>query len=127
MTLNQKELVDELKAEWKKLWDERREDKVRAEGIAVNDYSSLYIDKGTIIHATRDFKALSFKEILEQHAVLNAERFSPPDPQVGGWNKFIKDHISSQSRKKRLPEFYVSETKKKGQLKKQGRRGWLHV
>ena len=64
MALNQKEFVDELKIEWKKLWSERLDDKVRAEGIAVNDYSSLFIDKGTIIHATRDFKVLNFKEIL---------------------------------------------------------------
>jgi hypothetical protein len=37
MSKNQKEFVDELKAEWKKLWCERLDDKVRVEGVAVND------------------------------------------------------------------------------------------
>ena len=67
MSLDQKELIDELKIQWKRLWRERIDDKVRAEGIAVDDYNQLFIDKGTIIHATRDFKALNFKEILEQY------------------------------------------------------------
>ncbi|MGD0994167.1 MAG: hypothetical protein ABR909_01420 [Candidatus Bathyarchaeia archaeon] len=53
MLLNQKELVAELRIEWEKLWRERRDDKVRAEGIAVNNYNQLFIDQGTIIHATR--------------------------------------------------------------------------
>ena len=60
MVLNQKELIDELRFEWKRLWNDRLNDKIRAEGIAVDDYSSLFIDKGTIIHATRDFKVLNF-------------------------------------------------------------------
>src|SRR5512146_2259562 len=92
MAIKQKELVDELKVEWKKLWQERLDDKVRAEGIAINDYSSLFIDKGTVIHATRDFRALNFKDILEEHKVLNAERYIPPNPHVGGWTKFVKDN-----------------------------------
>ena len=101
MTLKQKEFVDELKVEWKRLWTERVDDRVRAEGIAVDDYSSLFIDKGTIIHATRDFKVLNFKDILEQHEVENAERYIPPNPSVGGWNKFVKDNIKKQPSKKR--------------------------
>ncbi len=38
MSSNQKELVEGLKTEWKKLWSEKLNDKVRAEGIAINDY-----------------------------------------------------------------------------------------
>jgi hypothetical protein len=89
-------LVEELKVEWKKLWRERRDDKVRAEGIAVTDYSQLFVDKGTIIHATRAYKALNFKEILEQHQVEDAERYVPPDRFVGGWNKFVKSNIANK-------------------------------
>jgi hypothetical protein len=123
---DQKELVDELKVEWKKLWLERREDKVRAEGVAVSDYNMLFVDKGTIIHATRDFKALNFKEILEQHEVENAERYIPPDNVSGGWNKFIKDNISkNQVATKKRVERYVEEKKGTQQPKKSGR-GWLH-
>ena len=127
MVLNQKEIVDELKVEWKKLWRERVDDKVRAEGIAVNDYSSLFIDKGTIIHATRDFKALNFTEILEQYEISNAERYIPPNPRVGGWTKFVKNNITNQRpKRKKLAELYSEEKKKKQQLKKNGR-GWLHI
>ena len=126
MGLNQKEFVSELKVEWKKLWRERIDDKVRAEGIAVDDYNSLFIDKGTVIHATRDFKALNFKDILEQHEISNAERYIPPDPHVGGWTKFVKDNVTNQMpKKKKSTDFYPTEQKEKHQLKKSGR-GWLH-
>ena len=127
MSLNQKEFVEELKIEWKRLWRERFDDKVRAEGIALNDYNQLFIDKGTIIHATRDFKALNFKEILEEHEILNAERYIPPDPHVGGWTKFVKTNITSQKlERKRSAQLPSEETKEKQQLKKNGR-GWLHI
>jgi hypothetical protein len=127
MSLKQKEFVEEIKTEWKKLWRERFDDKVRAEGIALNDYNQLFIDKGTIIHATRDFKALNFKEILEEHEILNAERYIPPDPHVGGWTKFVKTNITSQKlERKRSAQLPSEETKEKQQLKKNGR-GWLHI
>jgi hypothetical protein len=119
--------VEELKVEWKKLWRERVDDKVRAEGIAINNYDALFIDKGTIIHATRDYKALNFKEILEQEHVQDTERYIPPPPQIGGWGKFVKENITNQPRKKRkLADFYEAEPKEKQQQKKSGR-GWLHM
>ena len=127
MVLPQKEFVEELKIEWKRLWSERVDDKVRAEGIAIDDYNSLFIDKGTVIHATRDFKALNFKDILEQHEVLNVERYIPPNPHVGGWGKFVKDNIATnqQSKRKKSSQFFVEKKTEKKQLKKSGR-GWLH-
>ena len=63
--------------------------------------SDLFIDKGTVIHATRDFKSLNFKEILEEHEIQNAERYIPPDPHVGGWNKFVKDNITNHPDKRK--------------------------
>jgi len=126
MSLTQKEMVEELKIVWKKLWRERVDDKVRAEGIAQADYSSLFVEKGTVIHATRDYKALNFKEILEQHQIANAEKFIPPNPQVGGWTKFIKTNITSQRpRKNKRALLYCADKKEKQQPKKGGR-GWLH-
>ena len=92
----QKELVEKLKVQWKLLWSERFNDKVRAEGVSVSDYASLNVERGTIIHATRDFKALSFKEILEQNVVENLDRVVQPDVDVGGWNKFVKTKITSR-------------------------------
>jgi hypothetical protein len=127
MSLTQKEMVEELKIQWIRLWQERLDDKLRAEGVAINDYSSLFVDKGTIIHATRDFKALSFREILEQHQVANADRFISPSPEIGGWTKFIRTNIvNQQPRKKKRAELYRFEKKEKQQPKKGGR-GWLHL
>jgi len=126
MSLLQKEMIEELRIQWKKLWWERVDDKVRAEGVATADYCDLFVEKGTIIHATRNFKSLNFKEILEQHKVADIAKFIPPDPQVGGWTKFIKLNIRNQPRRKRRVEFYCDEKKKKKQQHKKGGRGWLH-
>ncbi len=125
----QKELVEDLKVQWKCLWSERLDDHVRAEGIATHDYSTLFVEKGTIIHATRCFRALSFKEILELNKIQNAERFIPPNAAVGGWTKFVKTHITGPSKhhdSKRV--LYESDVKVKGQGQqaRKGGRGWLH-
>jgi hypothetical protein len=127
MGLAQKEMVEELKVQWRRLWQERVDDKIRAEGIATADYCDLFVEKGTIIHATKDYKALNFREILEQHLIANVDRLIPPNPQIGGWTKFIRTSITSQRpRKKRRAELYCDEKKEKQQLKKGGR-GWLHL
>ena len=127
MSLTPKEMIEELKIQWKKLWQERVDDKFRAEGIAVDDYSNLFVERGTIIHATRDYKALNFKEVLEQHQIVNTDRFIPPSPQVGGWTKFIKTNITSlQPRRGKRASLYCADKKEKQQPKKGGR-GWLHL
>jgi hypothetical protein len=120
--------VEELKAEWKRLWRERIDDKVRAEGIADKDYAVLFVEKGTVIFATRNFKMLSFREILELQGVINVERFVPPDPSVGGWGKFIRTRITSQKRSERVRQVrqFLESEKQRQQLKKGGR-GWLHI
>jgi len=128
MVMDQKALVDELKTTWKKLWQERVDDKVRAEGIAINDYSMLYVERGTIIHATRDYLALNFKDILQQHQIENAERYIPPSQAVGGWNKFVKTQITKQQpHKKKRAEVYLAEKTERRQQPKKGGRGWLHL
>jgi len=127
MSGDQKDVVEELKVEWKRLWLERMDDKVRAEGIAIQDYSSLFVDKGTVIHATRDFKPLNFKEILDKHQIENADRYIPPLKEVGGWNKFIKQQVTSQNHPKKKRAEQYEEQKKEKQQPKKGGRGWLHV
>ena len=127
MDLTQKEMVEELKVQWKRLWQERVDDKVRAEGIAIDDYSKLFVEKGTIIHATRDFKALNFREILEQNQIADAERFVPPSPQVGGWAKFIRTSITSLRNRKITRASVYREAEKQKQQPKKGGRGWLHL
>ena len=121
------EIIKELKAQYKTLWRERIDDKVRAEGIANRDYSILFVEKGTVIFATRDFKPLNFKEILDQHKVVDVDRVVPSSPHVGGWGKFIRTEIASQKRHGRLRQTrqYLDDKKQRQYLKKGGR-GWLH-
>jgi len=120
-------LVEELKTQWKLMWRERFNDKVKAEGVSVTDYASLGVERGTVIHATRDFKALNFKEILEEHKIEKPEQFIQPAVNVGGWNRFIKTSItnSKSSREKRAAAYVP--IKPVGQQPKKGGRGWLHT
>jgi hypothetical protein len=125
----QKKLVVELKAQWSLLWSERFDDRPKAECVSVGDYERLRVERGDVIHATRDFKALNFKEILKQNMVENPDRYVQPPAHVGGWNKFIKTQITSpaqQPKRGRRAEAYVVE-KPKGQAPKKGGRGWLHT
>lgn len=122
------ERIEEIREQWKTLWRERIDDKVRAEAIANRDYESLFVEKGTIIFATRNFKMLSLTEILQLHGVLNVDRVVPPHPAVGGWGKFIRTVIANQRNSKHhvRARRYAPEEKQKQQLKKGGR-GWLHI
>jgi hypothetical protein len=123
----QQEIINELKAQYKTLWRERIDDKVRAEGIANRDYSMLFVEKGTVIFATRDFKPLNFKEILDQHKVVGVDRVVPPSPHVGGWGKFIRTEIASQKRRGRVRQTRrCLDGNKQRQYLRKGGRGWLH-
>jgi hypothetical protein len=127
----QKQLIEELKVQWKLLWSERFDDRVRAEGVSVNDYAILDVEKGTIIHATKDFKILNLKQILEKYKIENPDRYVQPDVNVGGWNKFIKTEITNKSaRGSRTAAYLANEVPaKRGsrQQPKKGGRGWLHA
>jgi len=119
-------LADDVKVEWKLLWRDRIDDKVRAEGIANRSYLLLFVERGTVIVATRDFKPLSLKEILLLHEVQNVEQFVPPHPSVGGWRKFGRT-VLNQQRRVRDWEGPVSRRNRKKSLQlKKGGRGWLH-
>jgi hypothetical protein len=120
-----KEFVDELRGEWKLLWRDRIDDRVRAEGIADREYSRLFVERGTVIVATRDYKPPDFVEILKQHISSDAEKLVPPNPAVGGWGKFTRDVLRKKSGltgRRAPPEPERSE----GQQLKKGGRGWLH-
>jgi hypothetical protein len=122
----QKELVETLKAQWKLLWSERYSDKVRAEDVSVKDYTNLSVERGTIIRANRDFKALAFKEILQRHLIADPDRFVQPDSQMGGWNKFVKTKITNLPQKSKRA-LLVDSNKETVQQPKKGGRGWLHT
>lgn len=120
------ELLDDLKFQWKLLWAERFTDKVRAEDISINNYALLNVDQGTIIHATRDFKVLNFREILQQLKIENPDHYIQPDAQTGGWNKFVKTKIKTAEKNRGV---LTNGRNKGGQTKqvKKGGRGWLHT
>jgi hypothetical protein len=122
-----KDLIEGLKNDWKKLWLERFDDHQKAEGVAVANYSSLFVESGTVIHATRDFKALNFKEILEAHKIDNPERFIQPSPDVGGWNKFIKTEITQKIPIRNKRAAVCRAEKKDEKHPKKSGRGWLHI
>jgi hypothetical protein len=126
--LDEKNVVEELKAEWKRLWRERFDDRVRAEGIANKDYSQVFVERGTVILATRNFKLMNFREVLERHGIVDVHKYVSPDPRVGGWGKFVRANIVSQKTGKPVKRAasYVAEPKVKQHLKKGGR-GWVHL
>jgi hypothetical protein len=124
--VSQKQLVEDLKVQWSLLWAERFDDKVKAEGISVKNYEGLFVEQGTVIHATRDFKALNFRDVLDKNLVENPDRYVQPSVSVGGWNKFIKTQITKQNLDGDKDAARASKGKAaKGQAKKGGR-GWLH-
>jgi len=123
-----KRLVDDVKMQWGLLWRDRIDDRVRAEGIADRGYSLLFVDRGDVIIATRDFKPLSLREILQQHKPpeVEADRVIPPSPSVGGWGKFIRDVLRKQRVARRRKEL-LEKPDAEGQQLKKGGRGWLHL
>lgn len=119
-------LYDDVKGEWKLLWHDRIDDKVRAEGVASRDYSLLFVECGTVIVASRGFMPLDFKEILSLHRI-ETSRSVPPDSSVGGMGKFARTILNKQKRYREWKEPVTRQNRKKGsQQPKQGGRGWLH-
>jgi len=113
--------IDELKREWRVLWRDRFDDRVRAEGIASRDYPGLCVERGLVIVATRAYKPLDFLEILRRHNLV------PPGSSVGGWGKFVRNVISEQKRFTRRGPVSSKPERKKRQQRKKGGRGWLHL
>jgi hypothetical protein len=123
----QKELVETLKVQWKLLWSERYNDRVRAEGVSEKDYEILNVEQGTVINATRDFKVLNFKEILEKHMIEQPDRFIQPNSNVGGWNRFVKTNITTPKPHANKHNLQDASKKVVAVQAKKNRKGWLHV
>jgi hypothetical protein len=120
-----KEFIEELKRQWKLLWMERIDDKTKAEGIASKDFSLLFVERGTIIMATRDFKALDFMQILHEHKLVHIDGMVSQNPTVGGWGKFARE-VFGRKREKRQMQSSPKLRCLNGSQKKGGR-GWLHA
>jgi hypothetical protein len=115
--------VAEVRGEWRCMWKERIDDPVRAEGIAGRDYDKLFVERGTVVLATRNFKLLTLKGILEQHKIENAERFAPTSPYGTGMRRFGRAYAYKRLNASEPKKAAVD---KQRQLKKGGR-GWLHI
>jgi hypothetical protein len=115
-----------LKAEWNLMWTERYDDRQRSEGVAVDDYPLLFMDRGFIVFATRNAKTPVFAEIVDYWAAQGL--VYSPEPDVGGWGRFIRTELKrvAHSRAARHVDS-KSEGKKGEQHLKKGGRGWLHA
>jgi hypothetical protein len=123
---SREEFMQKLKEEWKLLWRERFDDRVRAEGVAIRNYPMVLMGRGFVIFASRDAKAPSFSEVVDFWASQGL--VYAPDPAVGGWGKFVRNFIIRRSERRKLvePAKSSNESCRKQRLKKGGR-GWLHI
>jgi hypothetical protein len=123
-----KKIVKNLKETWVMLWRDHIEDQVRAEGIADKDYSKLFVERGLVIQATRDYKPLDFKEIVQKYMTENSYNSVSPSSSVGGWGKFARNVLSKQKRHTRIEWFGPEKPQlPENRQRKKGGRGWLHL
>jgi hypothetical protein len=121
------DFVEELRTQWRTMWRDRIDDKLRAEGIADKEYSPLFVECGTVIAATREYKPPDFVEILEQHKTNDIDNPLPPTPAVGGWRKFARTVLSKKKRSTTRGRPAPSKPRRDvGQQRKKGGKGWLH-
>ena len=116
-----------LSEEWKRLWRERIDDKFRGEGIAIRDYDMLFMDRGTVIFASRDARLPSFHEILEMWAPEDMPWAVSPHPSVGGWGKFIRTELKKSPCSRAKAHKRQPKRKSEKQQLKKGGKGWLHI
>ena len=119
-----RELRRELKADWATLWRMKFDDEVRAEDVSSKEFERLFVDRGEVIFATRDYRPLSFRDILDKHIGSDMAGKVSPDPAVGGWRKFVKEHIQGPrpARGRERPRMKVDV----GQHQRKGGHGWLN-
>jgi hypothetical protein len=120
------EFKTKVKDEWSRMWTERFDDRVRAEGVVVRDYPLLFMNQGSVIFASRDAKTPSFSDIVTYWASTGS--VYSPEPAVGGWGKFIRTELkkTAQPRAREFRDWIPDGAPVKQQLRKGGR-GWLHV
>lgn len=120
--------VKQIRTEWKQLWLQKLEDDLIGEDIARRDYPLLFIERGTVIRATRKYRHVELDEIIDKHQKSHGcynER--SPHPEIGGWGKFIKTKIKKSSSIRREDrKQHFNYQKSKNRHFKKGGRGWLH-
>ena len=125
-----RETVGDLRKQWRRMWRERIDDEVRAEGIANQGFPKLFVEQGCVIIATRAYRPPDFEEVLEKNRPEEMKgQGLPPHPLQGGYGKFIREVIYNQKRYDlgdRHQRVKQREKEKKSQPLKHGGRGWLH-
>jgi len=123
--IQREEFRRKLKDEWTLMWSERYDDRVKAEGVAVQDYPLIFMDRGFVIFASRNVKTPSFYDIVDFWASQGL--VYSPNPSIGGWGKFIRTELrkTAHSRARSFDNDMLKCKNGKQQLKKGGR-GWLH-
>jgi hypothetical protein len=124
--LEWRNLVKELKVEWKRLWWTRFDDRVRAEGIASMDFLRLFIERGTVIMATRDCKPPNFHEILNYYMPEAVAECFNVSPYTGGWRRFIRETLKNQAKRERMKDPTIKPKNAVNLQRKKCGRGWLH-
>lgn len=123
--VEQDEFRKKLKKEWKLMWTERFDDAVKAEGIVTRDYPLLFMDRGSVIFASRDARTPNLKEIDEFWQAQGA--VYAPNPAMGGWGKFMRTQILGvRNSRARVSDLESSFARDKQQMRKDGK-GWLHI
>lgn len=118
--------VSDLKVEWRSLWRTRIDDRVRAEGIASKDFLKLFIDKGTVILATKDCRPPNFHEILRYYMPEAFAECFNVTPCIGGWRKFIREFMRGHIKEEQIKNSPKKPKKTVNLQKRKGGRGWLH-
>jgi hypothetical protein len=129
MRTERESFIEDLRREWRAMWEERLDDRMRAESVAAKDYPELSVQKGLIIMATRDFRPLDFNDVISQYLhKQDIQIHVPPNPEVGGWGRFAREVLATQNhrRNRRATLDDIEPHNAKTRLRKKGGRGWLH-
>ena len=115
-------LLQELKEAWASLWSLKYDDPITAEGVSITDFPNLFVDRGEIMYATKNYKPISFRDVLEKH--FNSETMNKIsiDPRIGGWKKFSRTHFPAKQTKRERPKIKADLT----QHQRKGGDGWLN-
>lgn len=119
-------VLDDVIEEWKALWRDRCNDKVKAEAMANRDFSLLRIERGTVIAAPRAFKPLDLRNILKNHRACDVSHVVPLHPSTGGWRKFARTVLIRQSRARVGKRSSQKRSRERYLQRKKCGRGWLH-
>lgn len=117
----QDEFRRKLKEEWRLIWWEWFDDRVKTEGIAVRDYPLLFMDRGYVVFAGRAAKVPVLSDVV--NVWVSQGCMYAPDPSDGGWGRFIRTEMrepggsGSETYRKSQPKL----NNEKSQLKKRAR------